>query len=119
LIDIFIINQSQKKIKMKVSEFRKLIREEVKKVLREAKTLQSGQTIDDWNLVDSEYISEDDSEDWLDLLSDVPDGWISKPASKTKVLKLANTWLKKNGYTWQVADALSQNDEGEVTWKIQ
>ena len=105
---------------MKITEFRKLIREEIRKVINEGATPKSGQKIDDWDLVDKGYISEDHTDYWLDLLADerIQDGWIDNPAQKSKVLKLANSWLKKNDYTWQVADALDQNEEGEVTWVI-
>lgn len=80
----------------------------------------SGKKITDSDLVDDGYISEDHMDEWLDLLSDerIPDGWINNTAQKAKILKLANTWLKKNGYAWQVADALNQDEEGVVTWKI-
>ena len=109
---------------MNKQEFKQLIREEIRKVLKEAsfniKSPKSGQKIDDWDLVDKGYISEDHTDYWLDLLADerIQDGWIDNPAQKSKVLKLANSWLKKNDYTWQVADALDQNEEGEVTWVI-
>jgi len=89
-----------------------------------AKTTPSpkpGQKITDSDLVDDGFISGDDMADaWLDLLADerLPDDWINNTAQKSKVLKLANTWLKKNGYAWQVADALTQNEDGVVTWKI-
>lgn len=105
---------------MKISEFRKLIREEVRKVLKEAKMPKTGLKINDSDLVDDGYISEDHMDAWLDLLSDerIPDGWYQNSTQKAKILKLANTWLKKKGYAWQVADALNQDDEGVVTWKI-
>lgn len=89
-----------------------------------AKTTPSpkpGQKITDSDLVDDGFISGDDMADaWLDLLADerLPDDWINNTAQKAKVLKLANTWLKKNGYAWQVADALTQDEDGVVTWKI-
>ena len=80
----------------------------------------SGKKITDSDLVDDGYISEDHMDEWLDLLSDerIPDGWYRNSTQKAKILKLANTWLKKNGYAWQVADALNQDEEGVVTWKI-
>ena len=97
-----------------------LIREEIRKALKEAISPKPGQKIDDWDLVDGGYISANHTDEWLDLLSDerLEDGWINDTALKVEVLELVNTWLKKNGYNWQVADALEQNDEGEVTWQI-
>ena len=117
---------------MKISEFKKLIREEVRNVLkesksrntrrslREAKVPKPGQKITDSDLVDDGFISDDDMDTWLDLLADerLPDDWINTTAQKAKVLKLVNTWLKKNGYAWQVADALTQDEDGVVTWRI-
>ena len=98
-----------------------LIREEIRKALKEARSPKPGQTIDDWDLVDGGYISANHTDEWLDLLSDerLPDGWINDTALKVEVLQLVNKWLKKNGYNWQVADALEQNDEGEVPWQIE
>lgn len=102
---------------MKISEFKKLIREEVRKVIKESAPT-AGQTIDDWDLVDKNIIKPAHQDTWLELLSDVPDGWVRNASRKAKVLQIANTWLSKNGYQWSVADALSQNEDGEVTWKI-
>jgi uncharacterized protein YlxP (DUF503 family) len=52
------------------------------------------------------------------LLSDVREEWVDSKSSKAKVLKMINAWLLKNKYKWSVADALSQDEEGVVTWKI-
>jgi len=102
---------------MKISEFKKLIREEVRKVIKEG-AVKSGQTIDDSDLVDNNVIKPAHQDTWLELLSDVPNGWVRNASRKAKVLQIANTWLSKNGYQWSVADALSQDEEGVVTWKI-
>ena len=112
---------------MKISEFKKLIREEVRNVLkesksrntrrslREAKVPKPGQKITDSDLVDDGFISDDDMDTWLELFSDEGD---ITPRNKKKFVAMANTWLKENGYAWQVADALSQDEDGVVTWKI-
>lgn len=102
---------------MKVSEFRKLIREEVRKVINES-TPKAGQTINDWDLVDRNIIKSADEEPWLELLTEFPNNWVRIAPQKSKVLQLVNGWLKKRGYQWSVADALSQDEEGVVTWKI-
>lgn len=31
---------------------------------------------------------------------------------------MANDWLEENGYTWRIEKAISQNEDGEITWKI-
>jgi len=83
-----------------------------------AKTTPSpkpGQKITDSDLVDDGFISDDDMDTWLELFSDEGD---ITPRNKKKFVAMANTWLKKNGYAWQVADALSQDEDGVVTWKI-
>jgi hypothetical protein len=112
---------------MKISEFRALIKEEVRKALKESPNtrralreanVKPGQIIDDYDLVDTSVIKPDHEDTWLELLSDVPEGWVDSTTSKAKVLKMINAWLKKNGYKWSVADALSQDEEGVVTWKI-
>jgi hypothetical protein len=102
---------------MKISQFRALIKEEVRKVLKEA-TVKPGQSIDDYDLVDKNVIKPAHQDTWLELLSDVPNGWVRNASRKAKVLQIANTWLSKNGYQWSVADALSQDEDGVVTWKI-
>ena len=113
---------------MKISEFRALIKEEVRKVLKESPNtrrgalkeavVKSGQIIDDWDLVETGVIKSAHEEAWLELLSDHPEEWIDNKSNKAKILKMINTWLLKNKYKWSVADALSQDEEGVVTWKI-
>jgi hypothetical protein len=112
---------------MKISEFRALIKEEVRKALKESPntrralreaTVKSGQIIDDYDLVDTNVIKPAHQDTWLELLSDVPDGWVDNKIMKTKVVKELNRWLLDNKYKWSVADALSQDEEGVVTWKI-
>lgn len=105
---------------MKTSELRNLIREEVRRVLKEANTRspKPGSTIDDWELVDKKIIKPQDEDSWLELLSDYPDGWINSKSRKAQVIAMANDFLTKRKYSWKVADALDQNEEGEVTWKI-
>jgi len=102
---------------MKLTEFRKLIREEIRKVIKEA-TVTSGMTIDDWDLVDKKIIKPKHQDDWLELFSDEGDINFKSSASVKKFTKMANEWLEDNGYTWRVAMPISQNDEGEITWKI-
>ena len=87
------------------------------KPLKEAAP-KSGQTIDDYDLVETGVIKSAHQDTWLELLSDVPNGWVRNAARKAKVLQIANTWLSKNGYQWSVADALSQDEDGVVTWEI-
>jgi hypothetical protein len=68
---------------MKISEFKKLIREEVRNVLkesksrntrrslREAKVPKSGTVIDDYDLYEDGYFNNTDEADtWLELFSD-------------------------------------------------
>ena len=103
---------------MKVTEFRKLIREEVRKAVAEARTLKSGAVIDDWNLVDKNIIKPEHEDEWLNLFTDEGDINFKSSASVKKFTRMANDWLKENGYTWRVSAALSQNEEGEITWKV-
>jgi len=113
---------------MKISEFKKLIREEVRNVLkesksrntrrslREAKVPKSGTTIDDWDLYEDGYFNNTDEADtWLELFSDEGD---ITPGNKKKFVAMANKWLTGNGYSWQVKDVISQNEDGEITWRI-
>lgn len=98
---------------MKKSEFRKLIREEIRKVLKEAApVLKSGQTLDDYDLTDNGHIKEDDLNDWLELFSD------ERPFNGPRFVKMANEWLKENGYRFQVSKATSDDDGETITWTI-
>jgi len=96
---------------MKLLELKKLIREQVRKVLKE-NTLTPGQRISDRDLIDGGYIKPAHVDEWLELFSDEYD---FNPARQTKI---ANAWLAKNGYAFRVATAVDQDDEGEITWKI-
>lgn len=100
---------------MKLTEFKKLIREEVRKVISEAATPKPGSTIDDYDLINKKIIKSKHEEDWLELFSDEPE--LTSGTNK-RLTKLANSWLEKNGYTWRVEKAISQNEDGEITWKI-
>ena len=99
---------------MKASEFRKLIREEIRKVLKEARVPKSGQKLDDYDLSEKGYLG-DVEEEWFDLFSDEGD---VTPASKKKFVNMANQFLMDNGLNWQVAGVIKQDDEGVITWLI-
>ena len=113
---------------MKLSEFKQIVREEVRRTLRESKSSNTrrslkeakkpkpGSTIDDDALFDGGYFRNDDhGEDWLDLFSDM--GNITA-ARKPKFIAKANEWLKDHGYGWQVKEIIKQDEEGVITWKI-
>jgi hypothetical protein len=101
---------------MKLSQFRTLIREEVKRALREAKTPVSGKKIDDFDLVDKGYLGKYDDE-WLELFSDeLADP--TSPTAKKRFLAKANKFLQLKKFTWQVKDIVSQNEDGEITWVV-
>ena len=115
---------------MKRSEFKKLLREEIRKVLSEAAVIdpvskdklksslaerrlkiKSGQKLDDYELTDDGYINEEDVDSWLELFTD--ERW-----NVSKYVKLANNWLKSNGYKWQVKSCSSTDDGETITWTI-
>lgn len=97
---------------MKKQEFRQLIREEIKKVLKESMKLKSGQKVDDYDLTDNGHIKEDDLDAWLELFSD------ERPFNGPKFVKMANNWLKQNGYGFQVSKATTEDDGETITWTI-
>ncbi len=101
---------------MKKSEFRALIREEIKKVLTETKVPVSGKKIDDWNLVQKGYLGKHD-EEWSELFSDEYADPTS-PTAKKRFINMANKFLASKKFTWQVKDIISQNEDGEITWLI-
>ena len=102
---------------MKVREFRKLIREEVRKVLKESAP-KSGSTISDNDLIDQGYLG-DYENDWLELFTDEYDDPMSSTSVKRRFIKKANDFLSRNGLSWKVKDIVDQDeDEGEITWRI-
>ena len=105
---------------MKITEFKTLIREEVKKVLNEASVsykimTKPGTFIDDYDLLEKNLIKPTHQEAWMELFSDEPD---LTPGTNKRLTKLANSFLEENGYTWRIEKAISQNDDGEITWRI-
>lgn len=110
---------------MNKSELKSLIKESIREVLKEnslagrlRENIKPGATIDDWELVNKNIIKPEHQDDWLELFSDEGDINFQSPRSVMKFTQLANMWLKNHGYAWRVARAISQNDEGEITWKI-
>ena len=102
---------------MKLSQFKTLIREEVKKVLNEASVsykimTKPGTFIDDYDLLEKNLIKPKHQDAWMELFSDEPD---LTPGTNKRLTKLANSFLEENGYTWRIEKAISQNDDGEIT----
>jgi hypothetical protein len=100
---------------MKLQEFRKLIREEVRRVVKEAKTPASGQKLSDYDLFDKKYIRSIHRDDWFELLSDEPD---LTPGNNKYITGIMNKWLTKHGYDWSIEKAVSQTEDGDYIWKI-
>ena len=96
---------------MTKQELRSLIREEIKRVIKETKMPKSGQKLDDYDLMDNGYIKEDDIDPWAELFTD--ERWNVK-----RYVQLANKWLKENGYNWQVKNCSSTDDGETITWTI-
>ena len=96
---------------MNKQELRSLIREQIRKVLKEMKMPKSGQKLDDYDLTGNGYIKEDDMDSWFELFTD--ETW-----NVPKYVKLANNWLKSNGYKWQVKSCSSTDDGETITWTI-
>jgi hypothetical protein len=97
---------------MKVSEFRKLIREEVRKVLKENKIPKKGQTIPDDEL--RQYLP---GEAQYDLQMGVLDYTIRTEkdlnALKKRILADANEALSSNGISWKFSDVRYDFDDTE------
>ena len=83
-----------------------------KEGLKEAMALKSGQQVDDYDLTDNGHIKEDDLNDWLELFSD------ERPFNGPKFVKMANEWLKENGYRFRVKAATTEDDGETITWTI-
>jgi hypothetical protein len=99
---------------MKLQEFKRLIREEIRNVIKEVNVPKPGSKIDDYDLYEKGYLG-DYGDDWLELFSDDP---ALSPTNKIKFVSKANKFLKSKKMSWQVKDIVKQNDEGEITWVI-
>ena len=95
-------------------EFRKLIREEIRKVINEGATPKSGQKLSDDELSDKGYLG-DAEQMWFDLFSDEGDVTSS---SKKRFITMANKFLKSNKLNWQVSGIVGQDEDGIITWII-
>jgi hypothetical protein len=97
---------------MKVSEFRKLIREEVRKVLKENKIPKKGQEISDDEL--SQYLP---GEAQYDFENEVLDYTIRSEkdlnAVKKRILADVNKTLSSNGISWKIGDMRYDFDDTE------
>jgi hypothetical protein len=103
---------------MKVNDFRNLIREEIKKVLKEARVPESNEILNDEDLRTQCFKDIDDYIDWLRLFIGQPFQEASQ-TSKTKHVNIANEFLERNGYKWRVKDILGTNRFGYYVWRIQ
>ena len=80
---------------------------------------QSGEfVIDDWEIVDKpEFIlgnhNSDMIDDWLELFSDIPEN-----APDQAFIEKANEFLEEIGSNYRCVGKISQNEEGEITWRM-
>jgi hypothetical protein len=101
---------------MNKQEFRKLIREEIKKVINEGATPKSGQKLSDDELSDKGYLGDDDIQQmWFELFSDEGD---VNSSSRKRFITMANKFLKSNKLNWQVSGIVAQDEDGIITWII-
>lgn len=100
---------------MKKSQFRQLIREEIRKVINEAtKTPMSGKQYTDGQLI--KFISDDDAEEWFTMfVDDEQSGGYWHPEDS---VLMANDWLKEKGYKFRVKKAVSKDDGQTITWTV-
>ena len=75
-----------------------------------SKTPKSGEKLNDDAL--SKYLRRADVNEWFDLLSD------EGKFNSSKFTKIANAWLKDNGYAFQMSNASSKDDGETITWTV-
>lgn len=75
-----------------------------------SKTPKPGEKLTDDAL--SKYLRRGDVNEWFELLSD------EGSFNSSKFTKIANSWLKDNGYAFQMASASSKDDGETITWTV-
>lgn len=106
---------------MKKSEFRNLIREEIKKVLSEAtptKIPVSGKKYTDDALFKGGFIVKKHIEDWLSMFGSDSYSPFGDEFSPNDAVIDANDWLKLNKYPFRMKKAFSDDDGATITWTI-
>ena len=74
--------------------------------------------IDDWDIVDKpEFIlgkhNAEMADEWLELFTDLPEN-----APDQEFIEIANEFLEEIGSNYRCVGKISQNEEGEITWKM-
>ena len=100
---------------MNKNEFRQLIREEIRKVLKENKPTAvpvSGKKYTDDQIL--KFLSKNDVDMWLELFTDeFRDGFDEMDA-----VSMANDWLWDNGYEFEMKSVFTNDDGETLKWTI-
>ena len=102
---------------MNKQDLKQLIREEIKKTLKEVKVPKSGESVNDEDLRKKYFKSIDDYIEWLKLWRGNP-----YPASRSAVPKhveLANWFLNNYRYPWRIKNLIGRTRLGDYIWDIE
>ena len=66
----------------------------------------------DYELIEGALINDEHIDEWLELFTDF------RGFDSQEMTEMANEFLEENGYTFSMTRAISQDDEGEITWEL-
>jgi len=97
---------------------RSIIREEVKRILKENAVPKSGIKITDDDL-EKKYFKRGDFSEWLDLFDADKVIDIRTTKGKAAVVNTANEFLSSHGYSWRMKDIFGKNRFMHKIWIVQ
>ena len=68
--------------------------------------------ITDYKLIEKGFINDEHIDEWLELFTDF------RGFDSQAMTEMANEFLEENGYSFAMTRAISQDDEGEITWEV-
>ena len=69
--------------------------------------------ITDYELIEKGFINDEHIDEWLELFTDF------RGFDSQAMTEIANEFLEENGYSFEMTRAISQDDEGEITWEME
>jgi hypothetical protein len=70
--------------------------------------------ITDYELIENGFINDEHIDEWLELFTDL------RGFDSLAMTEIANEFLEETyGYTFLMARAISQDDEGVITWEME
>ena len=68
--------------------------------------------VTDYELIEGALINDEHVDEWLELFTDL------RGFDSQEMTEMANEFLEENGYSFEMTGAISQDDEGVITWEM-